>query len=366
MPLLGDCHEVHELARLHPIHTLTVSVETRRGIDLSRDRCWTDRHDRHHTNPCTLPDGDRQGAERATGSDPLTALKDAHDPDNFFPRERGQRDQRKVATMHNTPEATPLEVHARGAADDPVAVLIHSTGINGAEMVDRFSLAVPGYHVLAPDRTNYGTSRRSSPGGSGRSNGHVPEVVMVEDEAKEIATILGGGAHVVGYSYGGIVALTIASRQPRLVRSLTLLEPPAFQLLPDDPDVASTLAKVASAIGTVYDNPTDYFAAFMSSAFGETFRVPLDLIPIERKVAAMREQVAWDVDLDLCPIADAQIPTLVICGDWDPGFIAPSRHLARELSARLVEYAGASHFFDERWSDIANEIEGLWRAVDEE
>jgi pimeloyl-ACP methyl ester carboxylesterase len=268
--------------------------------------------------------------------------------------------------MNAAPTSTPIHVHERGAADDPLAVLIHSTGINGAEMVDRFGLAVPGYHVLAPDRTNYGESRRSSPGGCGRSNGHVPEVAMIEDDAAEIATILGRGAHLVGYSYGGIVALTIAARRPRLVRSLILLEPPAFQLLPHDPDAVSTSTRISSAIDTVYDDPSAYFAAYMSSAFGDTFRVPLEFIPTERKVASMREQVAWDPELNLDAIADAHIPTLVVCGDWDPGFVAVSRHLATALSGHVIEYAESSHFFDERWNDIADELARFWRAVDEQ
>ncbi|PZS34809.1 MAG: hypothetical protein DLM58_05075 [Pseudonocardiales bacterium] len=278
----------------------------------------------------------------------------------------GAREQRKVAKMTTTPEPTRIQVHERGAADDPLAVLIHSTGVNGAEMLDGFGLAVPGYHVLAPDRTNYGQSRRSTAGGRGRSNGHVPEVAMIEDDAQEIGSFLGSGAHLVGYSYGGVVAVAVASRQPGLVRSLTLIEPPAFQLLPDDPNAASTVARISSSIDTVYDNPSGYFAAFMSSAFGETFRVPLDAIPTDRKVASMCEQVPWDVELDLDRIADARIPTLVVSGDWDPGFVAVSRHLAKALSGRVIEYAGASHFFDERWNDIANELERFWRAVDEE
>jgi pimeloyl-ACP methyl ester carboxylesterase len=331
-------------APLHLIHTAVVSVKIRRGIDLCRDDCWGDRQT-YITTMKVIMSGQQRPNQSTHGS---------------------AREQRKVANMSTAHASTPIQVHERGATDAPLAVLIHSTGITGAEMVDRFGLAVPGYHVLAPDRTNYGQSRRSSPGGSGRSNGQVREVAMIADDAKEIGASLGRGAHLVGYSYGGVIALTIASQQRGLVRSLTLLEPPAFQLLPDDPDAVSTLVRISSAIDAVYDDPSDYFAAFMSSTFGETFRVPLDLIPNERKVASMREQVPWDVELDLDLIAAAQIPTLVVCGDWDPGFVAVSRHLAKALSGRVIEYADTSHFFDTRWNAIANELERFWRTVDEQ
>jgi pimeloyl-ACP methyl ester carboxylesterase len=262
------------------------------------------------------------------------------------------------------PQTHGLDVHDRGSVDDPVAVMIHSTGLNGAEMVDLFGLAIPGYHVVAPDRTNYGMSRASEPGGTGRSNGHVPEVAMIADDAEAIAPLLAGGGHLLGYSYGGIVALVIASRHPDRVRSLTLIEAPAFQLTPTDAEATAALSRFSAVPDAVYDDPHEYFRAFMSSGFGDTFRVPLEVIPLDRKIAAMREQVPWDVSLDLRPIADASIPTLVICGDWDTGFTAVSQHLANELPGRVVQLPGATHFFDDHWGDIVREIESFWNQVD--
>ena len=85
------------------------------------------------------------------------------------------------------------------------------------------------------------------------------------------------------------------------------------------------MVRISGAIDAVYDNPSDYFAAFMSGAFGETFRVPLDFIPTERKVASMREQVPWDVELHLDLIAAAQIPTLIVCGVLGPAGLSRSR-----------------------------------------
>jgi pimeloyl-ACP methyl ester carboxylesterase len=56
------------------------------------------------------------------------------------------------------------------------------------------------------------------------------------DEASVIATLERlGGAHVVGHSYGGAVALMVASRRPRLVESLALYEPVLFRALLADP-----------------------------------------------------------------------------------------------------------------------------------
>lgn len=44
--------------------------------------------------------------------------------------------------------------------------------------------------------------------------------------------------HVVAHSYGVLGTLLAAVRQPRTVRSLTLIEPPLYFLAPEDPEVA--------------------------------------------------------------------------------------------------------------------------------
>src|SRR5215204_2977666 len=41
--------------------------------------------------------------------------------------------------------------------------------------------------------------------------------------------------HLVGHSYGALIALEMAVRQPELVRSLHLIEPPLLDLLPEQP-----------------------------------------------------------------------------------------------------------------------------------
>lgn len=87
-------------------------------------------------------------------------------------------------------------------------------------------------------------------------------------------------------------------------------------------------------------------------------------MPEDRQEASRREQVPWDVPLDLDAIARAGIPTLVICSDWDPGFTAVARHLAERLSGQLVELPGANHFFMAEGEAIAAAVASHWRAHD--
>jgi pimeloyl-ACP methyl ester carboxylesterase len=51
------------------------------------------------------------------------------------------------------------------------------------------------------------------------------------------AELIGDGAHLVGHSFGGCVALDAASRRPDAVRSLPLIEPAMQRLATQDPNV---------------------------------------------------------------------------------------------------------------------------------
>ena len=54
--------------------------------------------------------------------------------------------------------------------------------------------------------------------------------VDFDDDAVLVAGRLLGGAHLVGHSYGGVIALLAAAAVPERVRSLTVIEPPATRV----------------------------------------------------------------------------------------------------------------------------------------
>ena len=63
-----------------------------------------------------------------------------------------------------------------------------------------------------------------------------------EAEAPLIAELLGDGAHLVGHSYGAVIALHAAALRPEAVRSLTVTEPGALRIAAGDPQVDATIA----------------------------------------------------------------------------------------------------------------------------
>src|SRR5262245_54773955 len=117
-----------------------------------------------------------------------------------------------------TGTADPTLGRRSAAADEPCPiVMLHGSGNSGA-MWRRVADALPNRRTIAPDLIGYGAAP-----------GWPPDPVFdVTDEIDAIAGSLpkrGAAFHLLGYSYGGGVALALALNAPRRVRSLTLIEP---------------------------------------------------------------------------------------------------------------------------------------------
>src|SRR2546423_13126737 len=63
-----------------------------------------------------------------------------------------------------------------------------------------------------------------------------------EIEAPMFAELLGDGAHLVGHSYGAVIALMAAAERPDAVRSLTMSEPGCLSVAEGNPAVDGMVA----------------------------------------------------------------------------------------------------------------------------
>jgi pimeloyl-ACP methyl ester carboxylesterase len=68
------------------------------------------------------------------------------------------------------------------------------------------------------------------------------EHVDFEDEAAWLEQWLEPGTHLVGHSYGGVISLLAAARRPDELRSLVVIEPPAFGVARGEPAVDEFVA----------------------------------------------------------------------------------------------------------------------------
>ncbi len=169
--------------------------------------------------------------------------------------------------------------------------------------------------------------------------------VDFEEHAELVADLLQPADHLIGHSYGGVIALLAAARQPKLLRSLTVLEPPATRVARGDPAVD---AFVAGAIDLWTNGPTDDPEVFLRTflaAVGSAFDPPSPLPPeLERGARTLiAERGPWEAEIPLDALAAAPFSKLVVSGAHHPAFDAICDVLERELQAERVVLGGFGH-----------------------
>ena len=131
------------------------------------------------------------------------------------------------------------EIHGDG---EPL-VLVHGSWGDATN----WQFVVPGladsFRVLTYDRRGHSRSERPDTAGSVDEDGDDLAALL---EALDLAP-----AHVVTNSYGGNIALRLATRRPEVFRSLSCHEPPLWGLLEDDPESQDILQQGARSLEAV-------------------------------------------------------------------------------------------------------------------
>jgi pimeloyl-ACP methyl ester carboxylesterase len=108
----------------------------------------------------------------------------------------------------------------------PTVVLLHSSA-SSARQWDRLAETLkPRFNVRAIDFHGHGEQLAWS----GNASMRLADEAALAVPALEAT----GGAHVIGHSYGGAVALKLAAMRPRLVHSVVVYEPVLFRLVLDE------------------------------------------------------------------------------------------------------------------------------------
>jgi len=170
------------------------------------------------------------------------------------------------------------------------------------------------------------------------------ERIDFEVQAEELAPLLEDSAHLVGHSYGGVIALLLAARYPDRVRSLTVSEPPAFGLARGNPEVDRLVASLDAFFSAAPDDPGEFLQGFLARV-GSDVRLPESLPPeLEQGSRALRaERPPWEAEIPLEELAAAPFPKLVVSGAHHPAFDAVCDVLEQRLGAERAVLPGAAH-----------------------
>ena len=256
-----------------------------------------------------------------------------------------------------------VTVWGGGRTPAPRAVLVHGTMTWGT---DEYGFAAQRplaeiAELLVVDRRGFGASPDV-----GRSD--------YELDAADIAGLMAGGAHLVGHSYGGVVAMLAAAMRPGDVRSLALIEPAAHRAAAGDAVVAAALGRMRAAIAEAPAMTPQEWLRASTEAVGLP---PFDPTPARLRAAAtaMRERPCWDAEVPLDALAARPYPKLVICGTWETAtaayretagdaLVACATVVAREIGADVLCVEGASHWpHAERPETVNAALRRLWRRV---
>jgi pimeloyl-ACP methyl ester carboxylesterase len=246
---------------------------------------------------------------------------------------------------------TDLDVKALG--DGVPAVFVHGSLSTAEEAWEgQQALAREGFRLLLANRRGYGGS---------------PDV-RGEDflqDGKDVAALLGDGAHLVGHSYGAVGALLAAARRPDATLSLTLLEPPAFAVRADDASVCDFVDDAQRLWNRTEVTDREFLQEFL-----RLVGVPPEEVPDElpdawiSRVALLRHgRPPWEADVPLDDLAASDIPTVAVKGAHHPAFDAVCEELARRLDGSCETIAGAGHEIQTRVEPCNRLLLEHWRSA---
>ena len=212
----------------------------------------------------------------------------------------------------------------------PRLLLVHGSVVNADLTWNAQKPLAERFEIVAPNRRGF------PPG---------PDVQHVdfEDEAVWLERFLEPGTHLVGHSYGGVISLLAAARHPELLRSLTVIEPPAFGVARGIPAADEFMARTEEHWTKGPRDPAEFLRSFLALV-GSSIP-PGDFNPelLQGARMLMVERSPAEAEIPFGELADAPFPKLVVSGGHSAAFDAVCDVLEERLGAERAVLPGAGH-----------------------
>jgi len=224
------------------------------------------------------------------------------------------------------------ELACERIGEGPPVLFVHGSVV-GPELTWRKQrVLAERWRVILPSRPGFGESP-------------LLERNDFEVEAPLFAELLGDGAHLVGHSYGAVIALLAAAERPEAVRSLTVSEPGALRLAAGHPAVDEMIRNGEQLYSDPGAIPADVFLRLFRTGAGSSHETPGELSGWLAHGAELlrRERPPWEAEIPVERLAAAGFPVLAISGDHSDAFEAVCDALAERLSAERAVIGGRGH-----------------------
>ena len=244
------------------------------------------------------------------------------------------------------------DVHSVARGNGPAVLLLHGIGGSSASFAAQLDELAQDHHVVAWDAPGYAASADPD-----RAPGMAGYAETVADQVDEI----GEAVHLVGASWGGVIALQLALERPEMLRSLVLVA--ASRGSGRD---AAAAARVRERVALI---ERDGVAAFARARAPQLLSDAASAEQVEQVATQMTSAVRLPgyayaaesmAETDhSARLADVTTPTLVLCGTRDT-VTGPeeSKALANGIpEAVYVSVDGAGHLLaQERPSSVSTWI----------
>jgi pimeloyl-ACP methyl ester carboxylesterase len=209
-------------------------------------------------------------------------------------------------------------------------VLVHGSVVNGDVTWAEQRPLAEHFELVIPNRRGF------PPGGD-------VERVDFEDEAEWLDPLVEPGTHLVGHSYGGVISLFAAARYADRLRSLTVVEPPAFGVARGNPAADAFTAGGVELWERGPREPAAFVEQFLRFVGSSVPPGEFSEALLQGARTLMVERGPWEADPPLDELAAAPWPKLVVSGAHSEAFDAVCDVLEERLGAERAVLPGAGH-----------------------